>query len=323
MANEYLTLFDLKNRMEPGDGAIASVAEIIAQDNAILSDIPWARGNLVTGDVHFKRVVQPRAQVRKINEGLEATSSKTEAVTDTCIELAARGAVDMRELDLAPNAAEYLLTENRPHIASLGEELCNSFFYGSDAAGILGFAPRMGKLTNDQVVDSGGTGNNLSSVYIIKWDTTEVTGIYPKNSQAGLKTIAQSNVYMPDRDGKTFLAHVTDYSWFAGLKVRDPRYAARLCNLDVDALATDAEARQKLFRDLIWTKNKVHKVEQGRVVMYVSPDVFTILEIAAFEKGNALLGYKEDIKADTRLLTFSGIPIKRNDCQKPAEKKVA
>lgn len=322
MANEFLTLMDLKNRMLPGDAALASVAEVLYQENEILEDIPWTRGNLVTGDVHFRRAAMPKAQVRKINEGLEATASKTESVTDTCVELASRGIVDMSELKLAPDAAQYLLLENKPHIAKLGEDVCASMFYGADPDGIRGFAPRMGSLKNEQVVDGGGTGTDLASIYIIKWDTNEITGIYPKNATAGLEVTPQANVYVNDRDGKAFLAHVTEYKWFVGLKVRDVRYAARLCNLDREALRTDPDARQKLFEQMIWLKNKIHHVERGRVVMYADPDIFSILEIAAFQKANMALGYG-DVREDRRILRFSGIPIKRNDCQAAPEKRVS
>ena len=326
MGNEFLTLLDLKNRMEPGDGAIASVAEVIAQENEILNDIPWTRGNLVTGDVSFVRSVMPRSQVRKINEGIESTVSRTDPHTDTCMELVSRGVVDMSELDLAPDQAQYLLTENKPHIAALGEDLAASMFYGNNVGGIVGLAARYGKIGTDrygkQIVNAGGTGTNLASAYIVKWDPEEVTGIYPKNATAGLKVIPQSNVYVKDKNGKDFLAHVTEYKWKTGLKVRDPRFVSRVCNIDMDGLKTDEAARQKLFEYLIAAKNKIHQVTRGRVVIYVSPDLFTYLEIAAFNKSNMALGYK-DVENDTRVLTFSGIPIKRNDCQEEPEKQVS
>ena len=324
-ADEFLTLMDLKNRMEPGDAAIASVAEVISQENEILTDVPWARGNLITGDVHFRRSAKPSAYVRKINEGIPATTSKTEAHTDTCVELSSRGIVDMSELKLAPDPAKYLLSENKPHIAMLGEHFVTELFYGSDAGGILGFAPRYGKLTSgvtkDQVVNAGGTGSNLGSVFCIKWDSEEVTGIYPKNANAGLEVIARSNVDARDSDGKEFLAHKTDYKWMVGLKIRDYRYVTRVCNIDMDATSSDETARQKLFEHLIIAKNKIHQVTKGRVVFYVSPDLFSQLEIAAFNKSNMALGYR-DVNTDTRVLTFSGIPIKRNDAQAVPEKKV-
>lgn len=172
------------------------------------------------------------------------------------------------------------------------------------------------------MINAEGVGNNLASIYIVKWDSEEVTGLYPKNSTAGLEVIPQSNVYVKDRDGKEFLAHVTEYKWFVGLKVRDQRYVSRVCNIDRDALLTDEAARQKLFEYLIIAKNKVRHVTQGRVVMYVDPDVFSMLEIAAFQKTNLALGYA-NVTGDTRILKFSGIPIKRNDCQAEPEKKVS
>jgi len=207
----------------------------------------------------------------------------------------------------------------------MNEDVVTSFFYGADPEGIRGIAPRLGTLSHNQVIDAGGTGKNLASVYIVKWDTDEITGIYPKNTKAGLEVFTKENEYVQDKDGKMFRAHVTEWSWFVGLKVRDERYLARLCNIDRDALltGTDAkEARQDLFRKLIIAKNKIYHAEQGRVVMYADPEIFNILEIAAFEKANLALGYT-DIESDRRVLKFAGIPIKRNDAQSIAEKKVA
>lgn len=328
MADQFLTLNDLRMRLMPGDAAIASIAEVIAQENPILDDIPWSQGNLLTGDIFFRRTAKPSSVIRKINEGIEATASKTETVTETCVEIAARGIVDMSELDLAPNAAAYLMTENRPHMAALGEDFAASIFYGSNNAGsqgsgILGFANRMGTLKSERVIDFGGTGQNLTSIYCIKWDATEVGGIYPKNASAGIKVITKSNEHVPDRDGKMFLAHVTDYKWFVGLKVRDYRYMARLANIDRDVLLTDETARRELFRKMILLKNKIHHVDRGRVVFYADSEIFNALEIAAFEKENAQIGYKSGITSDTRILSFSGIPIKKNDCMNGPEKKVA
>ncbi|GHV46815.1 hypothetical protein FACS1894204_09190 [Synergistales bacterium] len=333
MANDFLTLMDLKNRLAPGDAGIASVAEIIAQENDVLNDIPWKRGNLITGDRHLTRTAMPHAVVRKINEGIEATTSKTEPHTDTCIELASRGVVDVKELELAPDAAQFLLSENKPHIAVLGEDFAASVFYGKDSGGILGFANRYGKLPTantpktspaNQVIDAGGAGTNLNSIYFVKWDAEEVTAIYPMNAKAGLQVTPQNNVYVPDNGNpsKTFLAHVTEFSWFVGLKVRDYRYVSRVANIDMDALKTDEALRQKLFEYMILAKNKIHHVNQGRVVMYVSPDLYSWLEIAAFNKVNMALGYG-NVEGDTRILRFSSIPIKRNDCQTEPEKAVA
>ena len=290
---------------------------MLAKENDILDDIPWTAGNLLTGDIHFKRTALPKAQIRRINQGFDASKGAKESVTDTCVEIVSRMAVDMKELDLAPSPEQYLLSESKGHIAVMNEDVVTSFFYGADPEGIRGIAPRLNRLSHNQVIDAGGTGSNLASVYIIKWDTDEITGIYPKNTKAGLEVFTKENEYVEDKDGKMFRAHITEWSWFVGLKVRDERYLARLCNIDRDALLTGTkaqEARQDLFRKLIIAKNKIYHAEQGRVVMYADPEIFNILEIAAFEKANLALGYT-DIESDRRVLKFAGIPIKRKEAE--------
>jgi hypothetical protein len=326
--NQFPTLIDLKNSLTPGDAGIADVAEVLVRENEALQDIPWARSNQILSEVSYKRAAMPSAQVRMLNEGLESTVSKKVPHTDTCIEIASRSIVDMKELRIAPDANKYLMMEARPHIAVLGEDVVSSLFYGADPKGVLGFAYRYGKLTGtaperDNIVNAGGTGSNLGSAFIVKWDADEVTGIYPKNSAAGIDRITTANELIPDNSGekKLFRAHVTDFQWDFGLKVRDHRYVARVCNIDMDVIATTEAARQKLFEYLIIAKNKIYHVTQGRVVIYVSPDLYSMLEVAAFNKSNMSLGYK-DIAADNRILTFSGIPIRRNDCQLKAETKV-
>ena len=325
MASEFLTLMDLRATLMPDGSPVKSYAELLAKENDILDDIPWTAGNLLTGDIHFKRTALPKAQIRRINQGFDSSKGAKESVTDTCVEIVSRMTVDMRELDLAPSPEQYLLSESKGHIAVMNEDVVTSFFYGADPEGIRGIAPRLGSLSHNQVINAGGTGKNLASVYIVKWDTDEITGIYPKNTKAGLEVFTKENEYVQDKDGKMFRAHVTEWSWFVGLKVRDERYLARLCNIDRDALLTGSnaqEARQDLFRKLIIAKNKIYHAEQGRVVMYADPEIFNILEIAAFEKANLALGYT-DIESDRRVLKFAGIPIKRNDAQSIAEKKVA
>ena len=301
----------------PDGSPVSSYAELLAKENDILDDIPWTAGNLLTGDIHFKRTALPKAQIRRINQGFDASKGAKESVTDTCVEIVSRMAVDMKELDLAPSPEQYLLSESKGHIAVMNEDVVTSFFYGADPEGIRGIAPRLNRLSHNQVIDAGGTGSNLASVYIIKWDTDEITGIYPKNTKAGLEVFTKENEYVEDKDGKMFRAHITEWSWFVGLKVRDERYLARLCNIDRDALLTGTkaqEARQDLFRKLIIAKNKIYHAEQGRVVMYADPEIFNILEIAAFEKANLALGYT-DIESDRRVLKFAGIPIKRKEAE--------
>jgi hypothetical protein len=323
-----LTLLDLRSSVQTVDGGIIRVAEILVEDNEALTDIPWVAGNLLTGDIHYKRTVMPFAQKRLVNQGVKASVSKKEAETDTCVEIASRSVVDMGELRIAPDAAAYLALEARPHIAVMGETVVRTLFHGDGSDGVLGLRTRYNKINNApkdrarQIIDAEGAGTNLTSVYIVKWDSQELSGIYPKNTAMGLETTTLTNQLVPDKDGELFRAHITDYSQFIGLKLRDPRFVARVCNIDMDDMTTDAAARRKLFQLLITAKNRIWHASQGRVVMYMNPDLANIVELAAFEKENTVVGYKDGITKDTRILTFSGIPIRRNDFQSEPDSKV-
>ena len=54
MASEFLTLMDLRSHLMPDGTPVSSYAELLAQENDILDDIPWTAGNQLTGDVHFR-----------------------------------------------------------------------------------------------------------------------------------------------------------------------------------------------------------------------------------------------------------------------------
>jgi hypothetical protein len=321
-----MTLLDLRSSVQTVEGGIIRLAEVLVEENEALADIPWSAGNLLTGDIHYKRTAMPSAHRRDINQGVKASISKKEAETDTCIEIVSRSIVDMKELAIAPDAAAYLALEDRPHIAVMGETVVRTIFNGDSAGGVLGLRTRFNKLTGDkerQVINAGGSGANLTSVYIVKWSPEEVTGIYPKNTTMGLQVQAFKDEFVPDKNGETFRAYITEYSQFIGLKLRNPRYVARVCNIDMGDITTDKDARQALFRHLITAKNRIYHVSQGRVVMYMSPDLANIIELAAFEKENTVVGYKDGMTSDTRILTFSGIPIRKNDFQAEPEAKVA
>lgn len=186
MAAEFLTLMDLRSRLMPDGSPVSSYAELLAQENEILDDIPWTAGNQLTGDIHFRRTALPSAQIRRINQGFDSSKGATEAVTETCVQIVSKMTVDMVELDLSPNPANYLLSESKGHIEVMNQDVVANFFYGATPEGIRGIAPRLSKLSHKQVIDAGGTGSNLASIYIVKWDTDEVTGIYPKTPRSDL-----------------------------------------------------------------------------------------------------------------------------------------
>jgi hypothetical protein len=309
------------------DAGIVRLAEVMTETNEVQRDISWVRSNQLTSNIHYKRTVMPTAQSRQLNEGISSSVSKKEAHTDTCVQVATRSDVDIALLDIAPDPAEFLAQEARPHMTALAEMTVHGIFKGDVEGGILGFETRLNKLNlpgnkKNQIVDAGGTGQNLGSIYIIKWDPDEVTGIYPMNTTAGLNIEILAKHMVDDKAGKKFIAHTTEFSQFYGLSVRDYRYVSRLCNIDLDLVLNDQAAQVNLFNKLITAKNRIYNVSSGHVFMYMSPELANLIEIAGWNKTNALIGYREDIQNDTRILSFSGIPIRKNDFMSDPETQV-
>ncbi len=273
--------------------------------------------NQLTGDISYVRQSQPKPQRKKINQGITSTKSTKTSRTSTCVILNDRGIVDMDELAIAPDEDEYLLSENKPHIAGLGETFAEMVLYDNDPEGVVGLAHLYGKIGR-QVVDAGGTSGALRSIFFVCWDPDELTGLIPKNTKtAGIQVKPQRDIYVKEKDGNDFLAHVTEYKWFVGLKLRNERYASRLCNIPADI------TNEVLFEKIIMAKNRIAKARRLKTVMYCSPDIYTRLETAALLMKNANITYKQDIENDTTIVSFGGVRIRENDCQERDEKKVA
>lgn len=327
---DFMTLLDLKNRLEPGDASIAGIAEVLWNEDEMLEDIPWERGNLLTGDVNFTRVERAKGQKRKINQGVKSSTSKTEPNTDTCVEFASRSVVDERKLKNYTNGStersKYLLSESSDHIKVLSEMLFEELVYGDDAEGIRGFMSRYNSKSSgprkDQVFDIGGTtaDGDLTSILVVHWDPNEVAGIYPKYSKAGLD-MTSDRALVPDRNNDPLWSIVSDFYWLAGLKIRDHRYVARIANIPTKNMFEDEALLKKILNFMIIAKNKVHKPYNGRTVFYVNPDLYTAIELAAINKTNMALGYR-DIEGKTSLVTYAGIRIRKNESMTRPEKQV-
>lgn len=322
--NEYITLIDAKNMMAPGDARIASVCEIMAENNAIAEDVPFVKGNLATGMRVNIRTSMSEPTVRKFNQGVPASKSTVTTKTENIVIIEDKGYCDMRMKKVVPDWPAFLLSQNKPHINGLTKKFAEMMVYGDDPDGIEGFASRLGKLngiTGRQVIDAGGTTGDLQSVFFVAWDPDEAAAFYPMNSStAGIDINTQENVNIPDPSTGdptvTMLAHQSTYSWMVGMFVRNHKYIARLANI-ADDITND-----ELFRKLITTKNRIEGSVRQKAIMYMSGKLRTRLEIAAFEKSNANVGYKSGVENDTKVLSFSGLTVRENDCQDRKEAQV-
>lgn len=326
LADTHPTLLDLAKRTDP-DGNIADIVEILNQTNEVLSDMVWLEGNLVTGHRTTIRTGLPQPTWRKMYGGVQPTKSKTAQITDNTGMLEAYAEVDKALADLNGNTAEFRLSEDRPHIEGMSEEIAQTIFYGNEGTepeAFTGLSPRFNSLTTannaDNVIDGGGSGTDNASIWLCVWGPNSGFGITPKGSKAGLQMEDKGQVTIENIDGAggRMEAYRSHYRWDAGLTIRDWRYFVRIANIDRSALTTDASTGANLNNLMFEAIDRIPNLGAGRAVFYMDRGLKTKLsqQSAALIKQSSLT---VEQLGGVPVTMFHGIPIRRVDVLSPDE----
>lgn len=332
--DKFPTLLDVARRLDPG-GKIDVISEILTQENAILEDMVFVEGNLPTGHKSTVRTGLPTPTWRKLYQGVQPGKSRTAQVTDSCGMLEAYAEVDVALADLNGNTPAFRLSEDRAHIEGMAQEMASTIFYGNEAsneAAFTGLAPRYNSKAAenaDNIVDAGGTdGAGSTSIWLVLWGQETCHGIYPKGSKAGLQMNDKGQVTIENIDGNggRMEAYRTHYRQDAGLVLRDWRYAARVCNVDVSALTTDgtaadrANAQKALINFMIQASERIPNYARGRACWYVNRTIREALRLGILEKISSNLSW-ETVEGK-RVMTFDDVPVKRCDALLNTEARV-
>lgn len=321
-----VTLLDIALSMDP-DGKVATVAELLAQRNQILLDMPWKEGNLPTGHQGTVRTGLPQAVWRSYYQGVPANKSQRAKVTDTCAMLEARSEVDADEANLNGNSLAFRLSESQAFVEGINQQMSQALFYANTATQperILGFAPRYSSksATNGvNIVDGGGSGSDNTSVWLVGWNPDMVTGIYPKGSQAGLTHRDLGEIDAFDSNNARFRAYADLWQWKCGLHVKDWRQVVRIANIDVSDLVNQTgtqaiTAATNILKLMIRARARVPFPGMGNFVYYANRTVVEMLSIMALDKSQNALSVQDatyqfgEVTISVNELRFLGTPVR-------------
>ena len=304
------TLAEWAKRLDP-DGKVDKIVELLSQTNEILEDMRFIEGNLPTGNRTTIRTGLPSVTWRKLNYGVQPDKSKTAQVDDTCGMCEAYAQVDKALADLNGNTNDFRLSEDRAFIEAMNQEMATKLFYGDTVAKpeeFLGLAPRYPFLDAPNVIDAGGAGVDLTSLYIVVWGENTTHGFFPKGSKAGLHQENKGQVTLEDENGGMYEGYRTHYKWDIGLVVRDWRYIVRVCNIESSGELNNLIEKPKI---MIRALNQLPNMKLGTPVIYCNKEVITQFDEAAFDKGNVQYTSKEVFGHP--VTHFRNVPIKRCD----------
>lgn len=280
-------------------GQIHDVIELMDQDNSINDDIPWMEANQTDGHKSVIRTSLPTIYWRRLYQGVPRSKTGISQVKDACALMEARNTIDVKLLQLhGSQAASYRAQEDRGFLEAFRQKLATTLFYGNSNTNVdefNGLDMRYPLKSSPGVVDAAGSGSKCTDMWGIVWGGTDVHGIFPKDSKAGLSMRVLPENDTLDASGNPFRSVDTLFEWNVGLTVRDWRAVVRICNIDTTKLTlTKGEIGfVDLHRLTIQAKNKIPTAKRNRLTWYCNQDVMTALELQASDAGNVQLMYGE------------------------------
>lgn len=327
------TLADLTSRMKQDGKIDTDIVEMLNETNEMLADATWQEATGVTENVTTVRTGLPAVAWRMLNYGVPTGKSRTKQVSDTIGMLEAYAEVDKKLVDIASNKESFRLTENRAFIESMNQEFQRALLYGNpatDPAKILGLTPRYSVGVSSKaenavnVIDCGGTGTNLTSMWLICWSPLTAFCTYPKGLPGGLQEQDLGEVTLDDANGNHYQGYRSHYEWNVGFVLRDWRYVVRLANIDVDKLKDDPD---KSKGDLVLADKMIDALELLPNISVGRPAFYGNRTLTAFLRKQIRNGKNVNITmseiAGKTVTQFDGVPIRRVDALVPGEAKVA
>lgn len=322
------TLLDVAKTLDP-NGGTAAVAELLNQSNEMLQDMPWYEGNLPTGHRITTRTGLPDVVFRKINGGVPPSKATTAQIDEACGILEARSEIDKDLAMLNGNTGSFRLLQATSFIESMNQKMQSTVLYGnvdSVPEAFTGLGPRFGALATGgankaNIIDAGGTGSNLTSIWLVGWGPNTIHGIYPKGSTAGLvhNDLGEGDAF--DINGNRYRAYMDQYQWKCGLALHDWRYVVRIANIDTAALTKNAATGADIIDLMTQATEKIHSLSGVTPVFYGNRTLGSFLRRQTVNKvASGTLSYDEVGGRPATL--FSGIPYRRIDALNTTEARV-
>lgn len=329
------TLLDVLNEMG-ADGKPLAIAEVLTRTEEILEDVVWREGNTVTGHKDAVRTSLPTPSFRALNEGVPRTKAGSSAIEETCALLEDFSQADRELAVLSGNIANFRARQATPHMQGMAHKMSNALFYANAATNpkeFTGLTPRFNTLQTSlsqaagQVIDAGGTGNNLRSIWYIGWSDETVFGLFPRGSQGGLQhedmTGSENGKTLYDASGNPYVGFEDHWLWRCGLMVKDWRYVVRIANIDLTQVVPDASTGPDIQDLMIQAAELMENKMTTRTAWYVPRSIRSLFRRQIQQKQNLNLSWGDPSTiSGRRVLMFDESPVRRVDALNTGEARV-
>lgn len=330
------TLGDHAKRRDPQGGKTSRIVEILSQQNEILTDMMWKEGNLPTGERTTIRTGLPTVYWSLMNQGVPKSSSTTAQVDENCAILSARSEVDVRIASIGDDVAGARLSEATAFLEAMNQEMSSTIFYGSNAnpEEFVGLANRYSSLSaanGQNILDAGGTGSDMSSVWLVGWGANSCHGIFPKGSMAGVshRDLGEGDAF--DSSNNRYRAYMDLWEWKAGLVVKDWRYAVRIANIDTSELAGLSGAQEitdatSVIRMMSRAIDRLPMLNGVTPVFYANRTILSLLRVLALANSTSAVTIEAGLNQFGKTIhetKFLGIPVRLVDALTITETQIS
>jgi hypothetical protein len=299
-----------------------TIIETMSMTNTMLRELPAVQAN--DGAVHTSllRRSYPGGEHRGYNQGVRARSSQTEPIRNWIAMLEAFCDVDEALARHSGNPNALYQSEAMAFLAGMGIDQADDLIYGShrdSEAQIDGLATRLPVADGKHCFDFGGSGADLTSVYLVAAGPQACHLIYPKGSTSvgvNRKDLDVSRIADPNDPKKTFMAHTDHFIAEYGIAIEHPDAVIRIANIPVDL---DGDGRRDLI-ELILRQQK--RLTKGIVntVLFGNADIIYQIERAGREA--QVVVYPDTDIYGKPVVSVNGLRIREQDAILSAESAV-
>jgi hypothetical protein len=262
------------------------IIELLRMTNQMLIDIPARQANNGTINVTTQRTTKEAGQHRIYNQGVGKTATQTEVIQDRIAVLATYSDVDKDMADHSGNVAELRQSEAVSIVKGMGVVQARTLIYGSGARAeeFSGLKERRDSLADPNVIDAGGNGSSLTSIYLIAVGPDLFHLIYPRGSSTvGIEQSDRGLVDIPDPEDakKQYPVYREYFKAQYGLTIRSPDAVKRICNIPASLSGDD-------LVDLILDTRRRMPEGAATYALYANLDVLIKLDKTARDRANVV-----------------------------------
>lgn len=332
------TYWNMIDVLKAGGDGIGDVVEALTQLTPFMKDANVITCNKGTKHVSSIRTGLPSVSWGALYQGIAQSKGTYTQVEDTTGFIEGLSSVDKRLLDLKPEqSAKLRLMEAQGFLETMAQTMESAIWYSNvfiNGKQFHGLAPRYNTLANANVVNAGGSGSDNASIWFVTHGDTQTSIITPENIPAGVQREDKGEQRVVDANNNPYYVKEEMFTQHAGLTVKDWRYNARICNIDVSDVIAGSVSLNKFMRQAFYKLHgrRAYKMERegqmspGRTVIYMNK---TMIEALDGEATNSRPSVDNFVRLKPMELfgeevqSWRGMPIRETDALLNTETAVA